>query len=279
MRSFALVAFDLDNSITDRFALDYVTDISGLGWKLKLSKLESDVTDVITKVVQEKQTINLTINLINRGYEKFLILTQWVQKYSFPDKRLAIEYSDGIKLRYAEGKITDIKKTEKDVYGNLACAAQFTPTTPFFTNIENTIRIEYSAKGKSYPYKYPYCYGRTIVKNSEIDNPYLAEVPVTVTIYGSITHPLIMLLDEDGNVYCRVSFNKLILTDGQYLIINSATKKIWLFDGNKMTDWTAEADPNYDTFLLAQSGKSTISVNLNASDTGYLIGAWRQYTL
>ncbi|MDE7439755.1 MAG: phage tail family protein [Clostridia bacterium] len=279
MRSFAFVAFDIDNSITDRFPLDYVTGLSGLGWKLKLSKLEGDVSDVITKVMQEKQTINLTVNLIGRGYEKFLILTQWLQKYSFPDKRLALEYSDGVNVRYTEGKVTDLKRTEKDEFNNLSCAAQFTPTTPFFSNIENTIRISYSSKGKFYPYKYPYCYGRSVVENNEIDNPYLAEIPVTVTIYGSITNPSVSLLNEDGEEYCTVRFKDFNMTDGQFLIINSVTKKIWFFDGNSFTDWTAYADPSEDTFLLAQSGKSKVSINLDASDTGYLVGAWRQYAL
>ena len=73
MRSFAFAVFDIDNSILDRFPLDVVTDLSGLGWRLKLSTLEGDVTDTITKVVQERQSVGLTINLIGRGYEKFTI--------------------------------------------------------------------------------------------------------------------------------------------------------------------------------------------------------------
>ena len=279
MRSFAFVAFDLDNSITYRLRLDYVTDIKVLGWKLKLSNLEGDVSDVITKVVQEKQTVGLTINLIGRGYEKFLILTQWLQKYSFADKRLALEYNDGVKIRYSEGKVTDVQKTEIDRYNNLSCSAKFTPTTPFFSNIENIIRISYSSKGKFYPFKYPYCYGRNVVENNEIDNPYIAEVPITITIYGSITNPTVSLLNDNEEEYCTVRFKDFTMTDGQYLIINSVTKKIWFFDGNELKDWTANTDPAEDTFLLARSGKSKISVNLEASDTGYLVGSWRQYTL
>lgn len=281
MRSFAFVAFDLDNSITDRFPLDYVTDIKGLGWKLKLSKLEGDVSDVITNVVQEKQTVSLTINLIGRGYEKFIILTQWLQKYSFADKRLALEYNDGVKIRYSEGKVTDVQKTEIDRYNNLSCSAKFTPTTPFFSNIENIIRIERSAKGKYYPFKYPYCYGRSEVTNNDIDNPYLFEVPVTVTIYGSVTHPSVSLYNLNGKPYCTVKFNDLILTDGQYLVINSVTKKIRLFDGTNPegTDYTAFADPSFETFLFAKSGKSKIDTTFDISDTGYLVGSWRQYTL
>ena len=74
MRKFAFVVFGIDNSITERFPLDLVTDLSGLGWKLKLSKLEGDVADTLTKVVQEKQAINITINFHGRGYEKYQIL-------------------------------------------------------------------------------------------------------------------------------------------------------------------------------------------------------------
>ena len=229
--------------------------------------------------MQEKQTVSLTINLIGRGYEKFLILTQWLQKYSFTDKRLALEYNDGAKLRYAEGKVTDVQKTEIDQYNNLSCSAKFTPTTPFFSNIENIIRISYSSKGKSYSFEYPYCYGRNVVENNDIDNPYIAEVPITITVYGSITNPSVSLLNENGDEYCTVKFKDFTMTDGQYLIINSVTKKIWFFDGSELKDWTANTDPSEDTFLLAQSGKSKITVNLEASDTGYLVGSWRQYTL
>ena len=71
MRKFAFVVFDIDNSIIDRFPLDVVTDLSGLGWRLKLSKIEGDVTDTVTKVVQEKQSVGITINLIGRGYHGF----------------------------------------------------------------------------------------------------------------------------------------------------------------------------------------------------------------
>lgn len=279
MRTFALVALDLDNSITDRFSLDYVTAPGGLGWKLKLSTLSGDVADVITKVVQEKQDVNLTVNFFDRSYDKYLLFSQWVQKYSLPDKRLALEYNDGVKLRYVEGKLTELKKAEKDEYGNLACAVKFSPQTPFFTDVRNSIHIQYSSKGKSYPFKYPYCYGIVKVENNEIDNPYIADVPITITIYGSVTHPNVRLLDENGNVYNTVSFPDLVLTDGQYLIINSATRKIYYFDGNEIQDYSAKTDPQHDTFLLAQNGNSKIVSNIQATDTGYIVGSWRQYSL
>ena len=279
MRKFAFVVFDIDNSIMDRFPLDVVTDLSGLGWRLKLSKIEGDVTDTVTKVVQEKQEVGLTINLIGRGYEKFTILSQWLQRYSAVNATLALEYNDGVQPRYVEGKVTELKKTEKDEYDNLACAATFTPLTPFFVNIEQTITISFSSVGKSYPFKYPYCYGKNEVKNNEIDNPYLASVPVTVTIHGPLIAPIVSLLDESGAAYNTVSFPDITLGTGQYIVINSAARKIWYFDGTQRSDCSAETDPSYDTFLFAQEGVSTIRINLDSGNLGPLTGSWRQYGL
>lgn len=279
MRSFAFAVFDIDNSILDRLPLDVVTDLSGLGWRLKLSTLEGDIADTITKVVQEKQSVGLTINLIGRGYEKFTILSQWLQKYSLPTTTLALEYNDGVQVRYIEGKVTELKKTEKDEFDNLACAATFTPMTPFFLNIEETIKYSFSSVGKSYPFKYPYCYGKNMVENNEINNPYLMPVPVIVTLYGPIAAPVVRLLDEEGNSYNTVGFPDVSLQTGQYIVINSATKKIWLFDGVKRVDYSAMTDPSGDTFLFAEQGISKITVNLDTVNQGYLVGSWRQYGL
>ena len=258
MRKFAFVVFDIDNSIIDRFPLDVVTDLSGLGWRLKLSKIEGDVTDTVTKVVQEKKEVGLTINLIGRGYEKFTILSQWLQKYSAVNASLALEYDDGVQPRYVEGKVTELKKTEKDEYNNLSCAATFTPLAPFFVNIEQTITISFSSVGKSYSFRYPYCYGKNMVENNEIDNPYLAPVPVTVRLEGPRDAPIVELVDENGTAYNIVSFPELSLKTGDYLVINSAARKIWYFNGIKEEEYSANTDPSYDTFLFAESGKSRI---------------------
>ena len=278
MRKFAFVTFDIDNTITDRFDLDVVTDIGGLGWKLKLSTIEGDIVNTLTRVIQEKQAVSLTVNLIGRGYEKYTILSQWLQKYSVPTARLALEYDDGLQARYCEGKVTELKKTEKDEFNNLSCAATFTPLTPFFINIENTIKINVSSVGKTYPFKYPYSYGKVRVENNEINNPYITEIPVTVKIIGSIFEPTIRL-EQDGQEYARVQFTGLTVEEGQYLIINSAARKIYFFNGTEIEDYSSETDPRYETFLFAARGKSIISINLDPPYTGTLTGSWRQYGL
>ena len=89
MRRFAFVVFDVDNSVLARTPLDLVTDIGGLGWKLKLSTIDGDVVSVLTKVTQEKRSVNITVNFLERGYERYTILSQWLQKYSAAAHHLA----------------------------------------------------------------------------------------------------------------------------------------------------------------------------------------------
>ena len=279
MRKFAFVVFDIENKITERFGVDLITGPSGLGFKLKLSTLEGDIVDTLTKVAQEKQSVGMTVNFFRQGYERYLILSQWLQKYSVIDSRMALEYDDGVQVRYMEGRVTNLGKTEIDEYNVLSCEATFTPLTPFFVNVENTIRIRVSAVGKSYPFRYPYSYGKNVVENNRIENSYIADIPVTVKITGVISEPTVLLLDENGNEYTRIRFPEVDLAEGQYIIINSATRKIWFFDGIVLQDYSAGTDPQHDTFLFAQRGISTISVNLASSDSGELTGSWRQYGL
>ena len=279
MRKFAFVVFDIENKITERFGVDLITGPSGLGFKLKLSTLEGDIVDTLTKVAQEKQSVGMTVNFFRRGYERYLILSQWLQKYSVVDSRMALEYDDGVQVRYMEGRVTNLGKTEIDEYNVLSCEATFTPLTPFFVNVENTIRISVSSIGKSYPFRYPYSYGKNVVENNRIENSYIADIPITVKITGVISEPTVLLLDENGNEYTRIRFPEVDLAEGQYIIINSATRKIWFFDGIVMQDYSAGTDPQHDTFLFAQRGISTISVNLASSDSGELTGSWRQYGL
>ena len=276
----AFVVFGIDNEIIDRFNLDIMTDIQGVGFKLKLSTIDGDIESIVTKVVQDKQDIKFKIHFVKQAYAKSAAVEQWLEKYSTPAHRLALEYSDGMKTRYTEGKVVDLSKTEKDEFDRLVRDCVFKPLTPFFTRISNVIKIKVSSVGKSYPFRYPYSYGAAIVENNEINNPYILDVPVTVKIYGSIHGPAVRLLDENGIEYNRVSFPGRTLTDGEYIIINSADRKIWGWThGGGLEDWTPFTAPAFDTFLRARSGLSTISVNFVPSDTGHLVGSWRQYGL
>lgn len=286
IREYALVIMNNQDQIIDRYNLDLVTAPTGNGFQLELSTIATDIEDVITKVVQKKPTITMKVHLIKNGYSQSNILTNWIQKYSTADTNMFLEYNDTKTIKYCGGKVTSLTKTEKDEYKDLAQDLTFTMTTPFFTKQSSgIIKIAVSNKGKSYPFKYPYSYGRNIIDNTTITNPYIWEVPLVVSITGPIVNPIVSLIDENDNIYNIVDFNTTTLTSSERIVINSAIKKIYKVDidvnGNEIAgtevDYRPEVNPEHDTYLLAKRGTSIITLNID--DTGTLEGTWRQYTL
>ena len=281
MRKYALVVLDKEDKIIDRYNLDIVTNPTGNGFKLNLSTISTDIEDIITKVVQAKNIIKFTIVQHNNSYNKGNILATWIQKYSTADYRMALEYNDTKVVKYCEGKVTSLSKDELDEFGNLNQILEFTQTTPYFIKQENNITIQVSSVGKSYPYTYPYSYGANVVENNEINNPYILDIPLIITIDGAIDNPTIDLLDENGNRYNRVKFIGTNIGIGEKLIINSAQRKIYkITTTGEEIDYVPEVSPDEDTFLRARSGKTQISINTIDSAEGFkLVGGWRQYTL
>lgn len=281
IRAYALVILDKQDKIIDRFNLPLVTNPTENGFKLSLSKISSDIEDIITKVVQQKTVKKFNVIQYQNSYEKSSVLSNWIQKYSKTDFRMALEYNDTNLLKYCEGKVTSLDKTEKDEYGVLTQAMEFTPVTPYFLKQENALILKSSNVGKKYPYKYPYMYGTSTVENNKVDNPYLYDIPVIVTLTGPIEHPAVSLADENDESYAKVSFPNIDLAQGEKLVINSAQRKIYKIATNGTeTDYVPEVDPQFDTFLRARSGISKLIVNTPDAGIGFsLVGGWRQYVL
>lgn len=285
MRKFALVILDIEDKVTDKYNLDLVTEPQGLGFKLNISTLTGDIEDVITKVSQSKNVIKFTVNQYRNSYRKANSLALWIQKYSKPEYTMALEYDDGQIIRYCEGRVTSMGKTEINNFKNLPQDFEFTQTTPFFVKRENTITIQVSATGKSYPFTYPYSYGMNVVENNEIENIYIYDVPLIITIYGAINNPTIELVDESDNSYTpkqQVSFTEPLL-EGERIVINSAQKRIYKISQDEpAVDYRQKVDPRWDTFLMVQNGISKVKVAemmTTAGDGFKLIGSWREYRL
>ena len=280
IRKYALVILDKQDKIIDRYNLDLVTDPTDNGFTLNLSTISSDIEDIITKVVRKKQVITMNVIQYLNAYNKTNVLANWIQKYSTAQYRMCLEYNDTTQLRYCEGKVTGLTKGEKDEFGEIIQKLSFTMSTPFFTKQEQTINIRVSSVGKKYPFKYPYSYGSSKVENNEINNVYILDIPLIITINGAISNPTVSLIDENNEIYNTVKFSNFVLLKGEQLVINSAQRKIYKIVNGIETDMSAETDPSYDTFLRAKNGLSKIVVNTADASSGFsLTGGWRQYTL
>jgi hypothetical protein len=280
MRKFAFVILNESDEIIDRYNLDYVTNLSGLGYKLKVSTISTDVEDYVTKIIQEKKALTFTVTHLT-GYSGGQSLVNFLQQYN--DSDLCLEYNNGLEVLYLECKVNDVGKTELSEFsGVLEQNISILPLTPFFEKVENATRIERSSVGKSYPFHYAYSYGLIETLDNEIENVYIKEIPLIVEIYGVISNPIVTLRNATTNVvYNEVRFLGVDLLAGQKIIINSAQKKIWFDDGTgNLVDYYYKLDEAYDSYLRASSlTTSKLTLNLGINDTGYLTGRRRQYKL
>lgn len=280
IRKYALVILDKQDKIIDRYNLDLVTEPTDNGFSLDLSTISSDIEDIITKVVQKKQIITMNVIQYQNAYNKTNILANWIQKYSTAQYRMCLEYNDTTQIRYCEGKVISLTKGEKNEFGEIIQKLSFQMTTPYFVKQEQAINIQVSSVGKKYPYTYPYSYGANKIENNEINNVYILDIPLIITIDGAISTPTISLIDNNNETYNTVKFPDFTLAVGEQLVINSAQRKIYKIVNGIETDMSAETDPSYDTFLRAKNGISKIIVNTADAGNGFkLTGGWRQYTL
>lgn len=286
MRSYALVILDKTDKILEKYPLQYITDPMGNGFELGLDVIESKLENSITKVSHKKNKINFVVNQVGGSYQLAKKLSRWIQQW-MPrclknEVQMALEYKDGATglVLYINGLVTKLDKTEKTFPNVLLQPLEFTTTGHFYQRRETPITIKQSETGKSYPYKYPYNYGDTIVSGAGIKNEYFEEIPITIIINGKITNPMVELLDEEGNSYNRVQVN-VDVQQGETLVINSTKRKIYKIDTTgKEIDMVAEVDPEFDTYLYAKVGTSTLNANKSAGGTGFkLTGVWRQYEL
>lgn len=278
IRKFNLVIFDEKDNIVDRFDLSIVDSISGLGFELQCSMIESEVEHYVTKIVQLKKEISFKITFLD-GYLELENFRKFIEKNV--NSVMCLEYTNTLAARYVEVKLTKMSFSELDEYKTMECNVTLKPLSPFFEKIDNDVKISFSKTGKSYNYSYPYSYGGNDMGNNMINNTYLKDIPINIILTGKIQNPIITLRDENDVVYNEIRFDNLYLLEGQQLIINSAQKKIWFDSGKgKLVDYYYMVNEAYDSYIRARALTiSKIGINFGPLDTGNLVGSRRQYQL
>jgi hypothetical protein len=284
IRKFALVIVDDFDNEKERFNLDYADTPRNLGFELEFTTLESRLTTYFTSAREKKLATTLNLNFLPpNAYEKARTFKAFVQRNL--NKRMLFEYNDTTsEVKYWEGKIQKFGQDELDAYKTLVCPISFLPATPkYIIRKDNVVTIRPATKGKSYPFKYSYSYGKRIVENNIINNEYFDEIPLRVHIYGAMNNPQISLQDANtGEVYSTVRFENLYIAEGEELIIDAIQSKVLIKRNGIITsayDYLAK-DSSLDSFLYAKANTtSKVVIVLNPLESGYLKASYRQYTL
>lgn len=283
VRSFAIVIVDDFDREIDRFNLDYADTPKNLGFELEFTTLESRLTTYFTSAREKRIPTTLNLNFLPpNAYQKLNYFKQFVQKYT--TNRMVFEYYDTTaEIKNWEGKVQKLGQEELTDWGGLVCPISFLPGTPKYIRKDNTISIFQSSTGKSYPFKYPYCYGRSLSENNIITNTYFDEIPLRVTLYGYMTDPQVSLQDMfTGEVYSTVRLDGITVLEGDHLVIDAIQSKVLLYHNGAYTsayDYVSKQS-DLDSFLYARENcTSKVIINLSPAETGYLKASYRQYTL
>ena len=282
IRKFALVVIDAFDKEIDRFNLDYADTPKNLGFELEFTTLETRLTTYFTSAREKKLSTTLNLNfLAPNAYAKVNAFKRFVQRHI--NERMVFEYNDTVETKNWEGKIQKLGQEELNAFKGLVCPISFLPATPKYVRKDNTVYISQSSVGKSYPYYYPYSYGKATVENNIIENTYFDDVPLRVYLYGTMSNPQISLQNTDTEeVYSTVRFENLYIDENEHLIIDAINSKVLIYrNGTYLSAYDyISKDSNLDSFLFAlANATSKIIISLNASETGYLRASYRQYTL
>ena len=283
VRSFAIVIVDDFDREIDRFNLDYADTPKNLGFEIEFTTLESRLTTYFTSAREKRLPTTLNLNFLPpNAYDKVNHFKRFIQKYT--TSRMVFEYYDTtIEIKNWEGKVQKLGQEELTEWGALVCPISFLPGTPKYIKKDNTISVFQSSIGKSYPIKYPYSYGRSLVENNLINNTYFDEIPLRVTLYGYMTNPQISLQDDStGEIYSTVRFDGLTIPENSHLVIDAIQSKVLLYYNGVYTsayDYISK-QADLDSFLYAKANcTSKVVINLSPTETGYLKASYRQYTL
>ena len=151
-------------------------------------------------------------------------IRRFIEQYTNSNK-MALEYDNGVLLKYIDCLVQDFDLSEKDEFQSLTIPITIKPLSPFYRIVSNEITIKPAESGKAYPHGYPYGYGSGTIENNEIKNTYIKEIPLVITIYGEMSNPLIVLKDEDDEIYDTLEFEALTLAEGEHIIIDSINRK------------------------------------------------------
>lgn len=248
-RKINLVVMNNFYKIIDRFNLDAITGLNGLGFKFNIFTIKSGTMEYLTNIIPENVSVKINILFMQpNAYEKYNSYKAFVMKYSAIGKKLLLEYNDTTKVVYADIRIEQSEKGERS-NGYLTVPTTIKRLSPYFTWISNKI-IKYTEEGCTYPLTYPYTYNSGLILNNEIKNDFIFPAPLIMVMYGQTPAPYITLSDDSEDNYQILKFKTgADLAVGDRLLIDSLTSQILYYPSGSSDgiDWFDNVDLDSNT--------------------------------
>lgn len=252
-RKINIVIMDDFYNIIDRFNLDAIVGLSGLGFKFNIYTIKSGVMEYLTNIIPENISIKINILFLDpNAYDKYNSFKAFITKYSALNNKMLLEYNDTTTTLYADIRIEQCDKGEKTgTY--LAIPTIIKRLSTYYTWEDRTV-ISYNIPGKTYPFTYPFTYGAGLIQNNEIKNRFIFSTALVLVITGVTPSPYITLSEPSEENYQIIKFKPgADLAEGDRLIIDSLTSQILYYPAGSLEpqDWFDNVD------MDATSGEET----------------------
>lgn len=252
------------------------------GFEQTITVQEGEVIDYVTK--QSIRKADLVLNVAFAGtspLEGIRSFREWCATYLDANSyRIALRIADMTidggsigEARYVDVLIK--KLLPQEISGGVSKATlTLQPISLPYAKTENRIVMNGSNTAKSYPYGYPYSYGVGSYGGSNlIRNNFIKRVPVILVLHGPIVAPEVSLF-KDGSLtaYATVSLPNVTIAAGATVRVDAVNERVTHIAANgTTTDYYNQTDKSKDSFLYADPGDSTISVNLDPNEPAAML--------
>lgn len=282
MRKFRLLSSDETRSFSLFGSSIIVTDVTGLGTKLSVTKSEGSeryyVSDVYANF--EDMTFVIYFGVNGNMYNDYNSLMSFIALNG--KNKLILEYDVLGTIKYCDVWLTDAPKTQKDTTNTMNATFVFNRLSHWYTRVNVGFSLQTAYREVEFPLDIPIPFtGQMSIDDVIIKNTFFEDYYLDMTITGPLTHDLeITLEDIHGIVKNKVIVKKRLL-EGDWFRINGETKKITYYDSEQILTLNGYnyVDHNHDSFITVPTGTHTLSVALDAGDTCQVVVSYKQLVL
>lgn len=270
--------FYLENEQGKMYYFDYrhqtlISQVSGIGFSLDFKYLEYSHFYAKVKYNMPLSEINETLIFLN-GYKGYKTFVDYISKSS---NELKLHYENTAFKAYCYVDVKSLSKADL-VGGTIQSNIIFKKLSLWLKEKTYIINANGIAKGKVYPYTYPYQYLSSFEGKINVVNNGLDKAPLIIKISGDVDNPQLLVKKNDevlsslrlylSETNCVININAMPSKQEMSLTTNEVTTDIYKFQDFKQDNFIFLDNGNYE--LEFKPGVSTNALCKITVVEGYL---------
>lgn len=255
----------LVNGVGTTYFFDYrsqtlISSISDLGFSKNLTYVSYENSYKLVKSKNPQSSITLGVIFL-KGYQGYNDFLSFIRKSS-TNLRLFYKYDDSSK--YCIVTIKSITKTELES-GVIKSTLVLDKLSLWLNKVTYTINVNQGARGKEFPYYYPFTYSASFNGTINVTNSGEEKAPLFIEINGTVKNPEVEIIKNS----VTVSKLRLLVTQDDCIIhVNSepTDQHMVMITHDGMKNIYKNQDFTCDNFLFLDRGTYQIKFTPGVSE-------------